>query len=146
MDRKIGLIRCSVVASSDRAGEGLLLKMNCHNVVFDANSLSTSELASCDRASKRLLLRVNGSDVAVDGFLPSTLVLASSDRTSDHRLLVNCCYMFLHGTFTREALVTSTPAAGDGVALEVHLSDVCISVCLHRELGVTQVASKRSFA
>ena len=51
--------------------------------------------------------------------------------------------MLLHGTAVREGLVTSIPAAGDCLALEVHFSDVSIATCLLRELGVTLATSKR---
>ena len=103
-------------------------------------------MASGFRASERLLLRVNRSDVLFHAIPPSTGERASSDWTADHRLLVDRCYVLLHGTERREGLVTSTPAAGDGFALEVHSSDVRISICLPRELRVTQVARKRSLA
>ena len=73
---------------------------------------------------------MKSSDVVANAFLPLTFVLASRDWTTEQRLLVDRCYVLLQGMDTREALVTSIQAAGDAVALEVHLSDVPVAVPL----------------
>ena len=69
-------------------------------------------------------------DVALDAVFPSAGKLASSDGTTDLRFEVNRSNVSFHRPDTRVGLVASTPAAGDGVALEVHLSEVPIAVPL----------------
>ena len=116
------------------------------HVVLEVGAEAGLVVASLDGTDEALLLRMNSLDVTRDARFPGSEVRASSERTWVACLQVNSCYVSLHGSHTCEGLATSTPAAGDVIWFEVHLSDVFLAVNLLLEGRVTRGTRERSFA